>query len=162
MWYLNKTTCLYIFLLQKRKSNNCRLIDIEHNLIRLNRFLDIYPSKKVTRRKTSYLTIYNTLSLVLERILRRINDVNFVILTTYYSNWVHFQKLVQAKKADQYKISFPTIYNTLSFKAKKKKAKHADLSSHLTLKTYLPLSNFISSLHGPFVQSFILLSRFAW
>ena len=142
MWYLNKTTCLYIFLLQKRKSNNCRLIDIEHNLIRLNRFLDIYPSKKVTRRKTSYLTIYNTLSFVLERILRRINDVNFVILTIYYSNWVHFQKLVQAKKADQYKISFPTIYNTLSFRAKKKKSKTCWPQQSLDLKDVSPFIKF--------------------
>ena len=104
----------------------------------MSRFSDIHPSKKVTQRKISYLTIYNTLSFVEERILPKTDDVNFVILNTYYSNWVHFLKLVQAKKNDQYEMSFPTIYNTLIFTAKKKFVKHADVNSHVTLETCLP------------------------
>ena len=54
--------------------------------------------------------------------MSRIDDVNFVILNTYYSNCVHFQKLVQAKKL----ISI-----------KKKLQKNADVSSHVTLETCL-------------------------
>ena len=38
--------------------------------------------------------------------LPRIDDVNFVTLNTYYSNWVNFQKLVRAKKLISIKFPF--------------------------------------------------------
>ena len=147
MWYLNKTTCLYSFYNKK-----------ENQKIILSRFSDIHPSKKVTQRETSYLTIYNTLGFVEERTLPRIDDVNFMILNTYYSNWVHFQKLVQAKMLISKKFPFQRyiILYVLQQKKKKKKQENADFSSPMSLK------NFISSLHWPFVQIFILLSQFAW
>ena len=46
-----------------------------------------------------------------------------------------FSEVGPSKKVDQYKISFQTMYNTLSFRAKKKKKKKkkADVSSHVTL-----------------------------
>ena len=106
----------------------------------MSRFSDIHPSKKVTQRKISLLTIHNTSGFVEERILPRIDDVIFVILNTYYSNWVHFQKLVQAKMLIS--VKFPLqryiTLKVLEQKKKKKKQKNADVSSHVTLETCLP------------------------
>ena len=87
----------------------------------MSRFSDIiHPSKKVTQRKIFFLTIYNTLGFVEERILPIIDDVIFVIVLLELSI---FSEVGPSKKVDQYKISIPTIYNTLSFRAKKTFAK---------------------------------------
>ena len=53
-----------------------------------------------------------------ERFLPRIDDVIFMILNMFYSNWVHFQKLVQAKKLINIKF--------------------ADINSHMTFEMCLP------------------------
>ena len=118
MWYLNKTSCLYIFYNKK-----------ENQKIILSRFSDIHPRKKVTQRETSYLTIYNTLGFVEERTLPRIDDVNFMILNTYYSNWVHFEKLIQAKMLISIKFPFQRYIILYVLEQKKKKKSKKMLTS---------------------------------
>ena len=92
------------------------------------RFSDIHPSKKVTQCEISFLTIYITLGF----------DVIFMIFNTYYSNWVHFQKLVQAKMLISITFLFQWYITLYVLEQKTILQKDADISSHLTLETCLP------------------------
>ena len=128
----------------------------------MSRFSDIHPSKKVTQRKISFLMIYSTLGFVEERILPRIDDVILVIVNTYYSNWVHFQKLVQAKKLISIKFPFQRYIILLEQKKFANKCWRQQLRN---LRDVSLLKNFMSSLHWPCEQSFVticMITLFSW
>ena len=104
----------------------------------LSTFLENTSSKIVVQHKISFPMIYNTSYFVKDGILRIIYDVIGVSLSTFYSYWVHFQNLVQAKKLLSIKFPFQRYIKRYVLENKIFLQKNADVSSHVTLETCLP------------------------
>ena len=111
---------------------------IKHLLLELSTFLENTSSKIVVQHKISFPMIYNTSYFVKDGILRIIYDVIGVSLSTFYSYWVHFQNLVQAKRLLSIKFPFQRYIKRYVLENKIFLQKNADVSSHVTLETCLP------------------------